>query len=144
MPQRAAAGRLVVCERTSRWAVAIRQAWGEDCPLREARSVSQGWDELAAAPASFVVVELAPGWLDPLLDRLVWLGRDYPLARAAVAGASAQAGYRWPLYEAGAVLFVASCSKAEWLVETARRHLARAAAQPEDLRERIRSRLPWG
>ena len=57
--ENAAAARLLVCERTGRWAVALRRELAEvGVRVWESRTLDFCWNELAASPASFLVLEL--------------------------------------------------------------------------------------
>ena len=57
--RRSSPARLIVCERTGRWAVALRRELA-DAGVRvwETRTLADCWNELAESPASFVVLEL--------------------------------------------------------------------------------------
>ena len=84
--------RLIVCERTGRWAVALRRELA-DAGVRvwETRTLADCWSELAESPASFVVLELR-GDVAGLLALLARQPREFPLARVAVV-----ADRRWPV-----------------------------------------------
>lgn len=54
--------RLIVCERTGRWAVALRRELaGSGVRVHESRSIAECWQGLAESPAGFAVVELTGG-----------------------------------------------------------------------------------
>ncbi|GAG23611.1 unnamed protein product, partial [marine sediment metagenome] len=109
LPADAEAPRLIVCERRGRWALGLRRELA-DTRLRvhETRSIAECWDQLAAAPSSFVVAELTGSTAEALLERLGRLRRDFPLARVAVVSDRCAADYEWLIREAGAVHFTCS------------------------------------
>ncbi len=136
--------RLIVCERTGRWAVALRRELdGLTREARETRSLAECWQLLEAAPASFVVVELTAAGIDQLLQRMGRLQRDFPLARIAVVAPRSMARYEWLMREAGAVHFTCSPRQLKPLVEVACRHLALAPRPERNLADRIWASLPW-
>ncbi|NUQ63702.1 MAG: hypothetical protein HUU20_14590 [Pirellulales bacterium] len=144
-PEDPAASRLIVCERTGGWAVALRR----ETPLKplrvyETRSLVDCWQMLARFPSSFVVAELERGNVDSLLDRLCGLERQYPRARVAVVAEPSLADYEWLLREAGAVHFLTSRRGAGRLALVARRHLAQAPEPRRSIADRIWAGLPWG
>jgi len=135
--------RLLVCERTGRWAVTLRRELAEvGVRVWETRTLDYCWRELAASPASFVIVELA-GDIGTLLRRLARLGGEYPAARAAVVADRPLAQCEWLLREAGAVHFLCSPRQAGPLAQLACRHLAQVPPPPQSLTERIWATLPW-
>ena len=73
---RANPARLIVCEQTGVWAIALRRELSnhKDAPscsyLDETRSIEECWQRLAEAPASFLVVELTPVNIERLLKRI--------------------------------------------------------------------------
>jgi hypothetical protein len=135
---------MIVCEQTGRWALALRRELPIDNRLCETRSIPDCWRTLAQNPTAFVVAEFTQSNADALLDRLVWLERDFPLARMAVV---ADRSYRLCenlVREAGAVHFVTSPREANVLAAVALRHL-RAAPRPElAVADRVWNELPWG
>lgn len=136
--------RLIVCEKTGRWAVALRRALGGRPRVYETRSLAECWDELAASPASWLALEASEANLDKLWGRLATLGHRFPLACAMVCGQRAIAPYEWLLREAGAVHAVFSPRELGGAARLAVRHLAQAPEPTQSPRERIWSRLPWG
>ncbi len=83
---RDAAARLIVCERTGRWAVALRRELAATgVRVWETRTLAGCREELEQSPASFVALEVA-GDLTGLLRFMVQQSRDFSAARlAAVA-----------------------------------------------------------
>ncbi len=139
-----ATGRLIVCERSGTWAAALRRELSAaGISLGETRSLAECWESLAAAAASFLLVELTPEIADALLQSAARLPRDYPLARWAAAAARPLAHWQWLLREAGAVDFVVSPRRLGPLAEAICRHLASVPPPPQSLTERIWAGLPW-
>ena len=141
--RRPAAARLIVCERSGRWAVALRRELTQGVRVYETRSLADCCAMLAEAPASFIVVELAAGGEAALFGALDRLDRDFPLARLAVVADRLRADDGWAIREAGAVHFVCSPRRLGPLAGLACRHLAAAPLPPRDLAEQIWAGLPW-
>jgi DNA-binding response OmpR family regulator len=143
LPEGAVSPRLIVCEQTGRWAVALGRELPESLRAHETRSVPACWEMLAEGPAGFVVIELTAGNVDAVLSRMARFERDFPLARVAVVAARSMASYRWLLREAGAVDFVTSPRRLAALADAACRHLDQAPRGPQSQTERIWAKLPW-
>jgi hypothetical protein len=144
LPEGAGAARLSVCERTGRWAVALRRELaGAGVRVSETRSLADCWERLAEAPASFLVVELSAVTVDELLFRTARLQRDFPVARLAAVADRRLADYQWLMREAGAVHFTCSPRGLGPLARLACRHLAQVPAPQQTLSERIWATLPW-
>jgi hypothetical protein len=138
------AARLIVCERTGRWAVALRsELAAAGVRVWETRLLDDCWSELAESPASFVVLELGGNVAD-LLRRMARQPRDFPAARLAVVADRSLAGYQWLMREAGAVHFLCSPRQIAPLAQLARRHLAQVPPPSQSLTEQIWANLPWG
>ena len=70
--------RLIVCERTGRWVVALRRELDDaDVNLVQTRTTAGCWAELSKAPASMAVVELTAAGAAELLGRMARLQREY-------------------------------------------------------------------
>lgn len=110
----------------------------------ETRSVAECWEMLAGWPASFLLVELTRSGADVLLERMAWLERDFPAARAAVVAERSLSGCEWWMREAGAIHFTVSPRELGPLARLAVRHLDAAPRAPLTLTERIWADLPWG
>ena len=164
MPYEAKAARLVVCERTGRWAVALRrELTGVGLRVWETRTLADCGELLAESPASFVVLELRqqkPEGINRLIDRagrgcgavsqleetmdflLKWQA-EFPLFRFSIVADRGVAPYRWFLQEAGATDFLCSVRRIVTLAQMACRHLAQVPPLPQSLTERIWANLPW-
>jgi len=167
LPEEAAAARLILCERTGRWAAALRReleaqqrkrascaeppagisdkTYVSPLPPRveETRSLARAFRALAEAPASFLIVELSRANVDALLGRMAELARWFPLARLAVLSDRRLAGYGWLMREAGAVWHTCSPRRLAPLAALARRHLVSGPRPRRTLREQIWAGLPW-
>jgi hypothetical protein len=141
------AARLLVCEQSGDWAVALRrelQRAGAEARVFETRTLAELLDELAASPHSFAVVELRLPIAKRLLEWLLAVEREYPGVAVAVVGDRLLAEYRGVFREAGAVEFVVSPRRLAPLVRMAQRQLALAPREVLNWQEEIWSRLPWG
>ncbi|MBN1908856.1 MAG: hypothetical protein JW818_03880 [Pirellulales bacterium] len=143
LPEGAGPPRVIVCEASSRWAIALRREGLGRRELFETRSLAGCWDRLAEAPSSFVILELTRSNVDDLLARVVRMGRDYLLARVAVVTTPALISLQWMVREAGVVHMVNSTRQADQLAAIARRHLAQAARPSRSLTDQIWAALPW-
>jgi hypothetical protein len=137
---------LIVCERTGRWAVALRRELaGMGIRVWETRLLDDAWSELAQSPASFLVLELENAHaLEPLLHGLMQSARSFPRARVAIAAERSMAAYEWLLREAWAVHFIDSTRQMGPLATLACRHLAQVPPPQQSISERIWAALPWG
>jgi hypothetical protein len=144
LPAGAAAARLIVCERSARWAVALRRELAAAAVrVYETRHLRGCWEMLSQCPASFVVAELSAGNVSDLCRQIGRLERDFPLARVAVAADRSLARYEWLIREAGAVHFLCSPRQCGPLAQLALRHLAQAPQPPRSLMQQIWASLPW-
>jgi hypothetical protein len=136
--------RLILCEKTSRWAAAFRAApSGGELPLVECRSLSQCSDALRQSPASAVAVEVSAANAAAMLDWLLQMRREHPRAAAIVLLDAALAASEPVWREAGAVGVLHSTRQVPAASRLVRRHLALAPAQDLGLREAVARRLPW-
>ena len=139
------ATRLIVCERTGRWAVALRaEMAGLDVRVSEVRSVPDACDALARWPASLLVVEFTRGNARAVLDCLTTRAERFPLARIAVVAERRYARFEWALREAGAVYFSCSPRALRPLRTILIRHAKQAPRVERSLTEQIWQSLPWG
>ena len=135
---------LIVCEKTNRWAIALRRALGRQASLiRETRSLPGCQREALAAPASFVALQVTKTNLEGALEVIQTCGRLLPNVRFAALIDPALQDASGALREAGAVHVASTTASAEELARLALRHIALAPAEPLPLREQIWQRLPW-
>ncbi|MGD0518835.1 MAG: hypothetical protein ABSA26_14970 [Thermoguttaceae bacterium] len=145
MPHEAKPGRLVVCERTGRWAAALRcELSGAGLRVWETRSLADCGTLLAESPASFAVLELSEKKIGEILDFIRHWQAEFPLFRFAVVADRDLASYKWFMHEAGAADFICSVRKIGAVTRTACRHLAQSPPLPQSLTERIWANLPLG
>jgi DNA-binding NarL/FixJ family response regulator len=111
--------------------------------MEETRSLADAWQALAAAPASFLVLELTATRAESLIERLPVVERQFPLARAAVVAGRRLAAYELAAREAGAVGFICSGRGLGPLVDAIRRHLRAVPQSPVSLAEQVWASLPW-
>jgi hypothetical protein len=143
-PSVASAARLIVCERSGEWSAGLRlELANSGVRLWECRRVAEAWAALTETPCAFVIVEATRANLSDLVERLSWLRRDFPDARAAVVADRRLAGCQWLLREAGAVHFLVSTRQLPPLARMVVRHLANVPVPEQTLTERIWASLPW-
>jgi len=161
----------IVCERSNRWAAALRMAIGRDAAaggprrrLREVRRLAELTAELAQRPASFVAIEIHRNNLGEALE---WLAaaRQYPLTRCvalvdrslpstvaslAPSGPATEREIRAALREAGALDVAESSRGLHAVLELGRRHAAVVSAAQQavpgndlPLEDRVWAALPW-
>ena len=155
----------IICERTSRWAAAVRVALEREstAELRAARVVEVRnhrdlESRLSARPDALVTIEVERANLAAVLAWLGTAGPRYPRAtfvavldRLFVADQNANGDVSVPdveqaLVEAGAMLVVRLPRAMKPLLDLAQRHAARAAAAADgELSpvERVWASLPW-
>jgi hypothetical protein len=143
LPDASQPARLIVCERTGWWAVWLRQELSVPVRIDSTRTLDDAWCQLAVAPTSFLVVELHRG-VERLVRRLATLGREYPLARAAVVMPRSLADCELLLREAGAAHVCTSPRRVTLLADLVRRHLETAPLVRGSLTDEIWAALPWG
>lgn len=136
---------LIVCERSGRWAPALRRELADSgVRILETGDLADAWNALAATPAAFLAVELTERNARTLLRRMVWLSRECPHARVAIVTDRRWAIYEPLMREAGAVYFTCSPRRLGPLAELVLRHLADVPMPQQSLVERIWAGLPWG
>ena len=120
---------VILCERTLKWAAALRRHLPAAVRLRETRALAECAAELDAAPTSFVVVELSEAGLPRVLAFLAELARRWPHAAALVVAERPLAEHEWLVREAGAVHFdVSPRAAADW-ARIAQNHFRRARSR---------------
>jgi hypothetical protein len=136
--------RLILCEKTERWAAAFRAALGKSQQqLLETRSLPGCEEALAASPASFIAIEVTASNLEATLDFVGRISSHYPNA-ALVALLSPETLAAAPLLrEAGAIDVAASVLEAPRLARLAQRHHQLAPLEPLAPRQFLAERLPW-
>jgi hypothetical protein len=142
----------IVCERTNRWAAALRLALTQDDPaprLCELRHLSELDSEVAARPAAIVAIEVHRGNFAAVLQ---WLSRSHVrrrLTRCAAlldrSLASDSESVVGPLLEAGAVAIAPSPRRLDDVLalERFQTQIAGISGSRESLLDQLRASLPW-
>jgi hypothetical protein len=136
--------RLITCEKTSHWAVALRSALdGPEPQLVETRSLAGCEVALGQSPASLVAIETTTSNVEAVVDFVLRATSRFPrcvivglLAPDALAAVS-------PLQEAGAIAVASSVLEAPRLVRLAARQFTHSPQAELGLREFAERRMPW-
>jgi hypothetical protein len=134
--------RLIVCEKSGRWAAAVKAALPEVRPC-EVRSLTQCQRELDASPHSIAAVETTAENLEFIVG---WLGQSssrHPDVRFVALLSPGLAAAEALLREAGAVEVLASVSEAPILARMAARQSRLVPSQAGSFRELVAERLPF-
>jgi hypothetical protein len=142
-------GVVIVCERTGRWAAALRRdAAGAprilETRILETRTLDDCRAELRLHPQALVVCEVTENNLPRVLRLLVELQATSPATRAMIVGARTLERHEALLREAGAVHALFSPRSMRAAGDMLRRQAAGASSEPESLETLAWSRLPWG
>lgn len=140
---KSAGPRVIVCERSGRWAAALRRGLARELLLRETRSLAECEAELREAGGSFLVVELTATNPGGVLELLARVGTEHRWARAAVVAERSLAECEWAMREAGAIHFATSPRKASELARLAERHVALVPRPKRSLAAQVWDSLPW-
>jgi DNA-binding response OmpR family regulator len=136
--------RVIVCEKTGRWATALRRAFhGLQLRVVETRSLAECWRELEQSPASLVALEFVAGNRETLLRRLLDLRSRYRRAQAIVLAERGLEPLEWVLREAGAVDVVFSPRSLAPTARLAQRYVQSVPPADIDIREAVWRRLPF-
>jgi hypothetical protein len=136
--------RLIVCERTSRWAVAFRRALGRRMDLIcETRSMAQCEREVTAARHCVIALEVTQANYETALAAVARWSRSFPEARVIALLEDDCHELALALREAGAIAVLESRRQAAGVARLALRHLALAPPEEFSMRQAIYRRLPW-
>jgi hypothetical protein len=139
-----ALARLIVCEKTGRWAVALRRELApHGVRAYETRSLAECRRELEQHPASLVALELTGGNAAQLGEWIERISREFPGARLVVLGSGEARVFETWVREAGAVGAAFSSRRLGAIARLARRHLAMAPQEELGFRGQVQRRLPW-
>lgn len=143
---------LIVCEKTSRWAIALRTALAGDLrsagksgsrvAIVETRALSQAEAAWREAPHSVLAVEATAANLAAVIDLFGRVSREPHTACIALVDGQVAAAEP-VLREAGAALVLLSTHAAPVAVRLIVRHVDQAPVLETDLRTAIAARLPW-
>mgnify|MGYP005837139201 CR=1 FL=1 len=133
------------------WNVVLRRSWLEafavgTAPLlrwRRVAFVEQLADELALYRASMVCLEYVQADARRILDLLISLRRDFPLARCVVVGSRRWASREWGLRQAGATICCWSPRQAGALSGLWLRHARLSPVLKLSPWRRLAARMPW-
>ncbi len=137
--------KLIVCETTNKWAVALRrqlprESWSGIC---ETRSLDDCWQQALASRVSVVVLEATTVNLERLAATLPQYRAGLPHTLVVVSARRQLASAEWLLRELGAMHVVFSSRAIEPLVRMIQRHWGRVAlTQPQEAAYPWRQ-LPW-
>jgi hypothetical protein len=136
--------RLIVCEKTNRWAAALRAALGRS-PLQvvETRSLAGCESALIEAPASLAAVEVTAANLDQAVEFVMQTGRRFPRALVVALLTEEAASAERLIQEAGAIDVIGSVLDAPRIARLARRQFALAPPEELGFHELVRQRMPW-
>jgi hypothetical protein len=142
-PARGRPPRVIVYERSGRWAAALREQLPPEFSLAETRSLGECAAELALSPGSLLALEVTERNLSAIVDLLSSLNRRDSLARALVLASDGLAASDGLLREAGAVHFVTSTRAASALKQVFENHFRRVPLPPRNLADSVWESLPW-
>ncbi len=127
------------------WAAHLRLVLGESSRSVYACRTSEACDEaLERWPASMLAIELTADRLEATLAWLAEQLRRRPAVRAVALAAPDLRNAAAVIRESGAVDIAFGPRHLRDVAALSQRHLAQAAEPELGLRERIRTRLPWG
>jgi hypothetical protein len=138
------AARCIVCEKTGKWAAALRWASsGVGFRLYETRSLMDCRRELEQSPNSFLCLEATERSSENVIRFLWEIRRSYPRAHAIVMTTQSLAHCEDWFREAGAWDVALSPRRADILARLAQWHLDHLSRPRQSPREMVWSRLPW-
>jgi hypothetical protein len=146
--------RLLICERTGKWAVALRRELGGDARwIVETRALSQLSEALAEHPASLAAIELAAGApcsrqrleaaAAEFAGELLQLRDQFPAAGFVILAKEVSADAQWLLREAGAAHIAVSRRRLAPVARIWQRHRRRHPPAESGVKEILWERLPW-
>lgn len=134
---------VVVCEKTGRWAAAIRRVLGPAPGLCETRSWPACRQELRTRTAALVAVEVLPDNAEAVCRRLAELTKRSRHVQAILLADRSLRKIEWLLREAGAVHVLFSPGEIIRLRPVWERFRAQIPPVRTTFREQVWSRLPW-
>ena len=137
--------RLIVCEKSNRWAAALRKALAGNPPaIVETRSLAHADAALKECPSSLVAVETTAANLETVVDFVERSARMYSQAEFIGLVRNEARAAEHLLREAGAIDVLASLIEIDRLVRLVRRQFALVpAAESLTMQELVAERLPW-
>lgn len=136
--------KLIVCEKSPRWAIALRRALCTGgSAVGEVRSLAACSRELFHSPHSIVAVETSTATIESILAAWTdWSRRDEQ-ARLIILGDALLLPAELLLREAGVIAIATSIRQTDRVARLAEKHLSQAPRPNLPLREAIWQRLPW-
>jgi ActR/RegA family two-component response regulator len=135
---------VIVCEKSSRWAVALRWVLaGSGVRVCETRSLADCWSALESAPTSPVALELRRTNAAEIVHALQRMRARVPETAAIVLLERGLSAWEWTAREAGALHVSASPRNLDPVARLLQRLLRSAAPAETSLRETLLARLPW-
>jgi DNA-binding NtrC family response regulator len=143
-----ALARLILWERTTCWAPALRRATSDQAiRLVETRTWNECLEHLGEASHSVVALELAPRRADAVLAALEELDRQFPHAVPIVLASRSMRPHSPLMREAGAMLFASSPRRLDGVAQLIDRHLGRMPELKDhvtgSVRDAVWARMPW-
>lgn len=136
--------RLIVCEKTSHWAAALRAAMGTKQPqVVETRSVPGCEAALAESPASLVAIETTLANIESVLGLMARIADQFPRASVVVLLTAETHGAAPLMPEAGAIDAIVSVLQAPRVARLACRQFALAPKQEANFQEFVAELMPW-
>jgi DNA-binding NtrC family response regulator len=135
---------LILCEKTSRWAAALRAALRDLRPQSiETRSIAGCQAALDESPASIVAIEVTATNLDAAVEFVARCSLRTPRSAAVALMASQLSSAAALFREAGALDVATSMLDAPRLAKLVRRHFEQAPQPALSVRQLAAERLPW-
>jgi hypothetical protein len=136
--------RLIVCEKTGRWAAALRPALGSRPPqIVETRSFAGCEAALVESAYSLVALETTAASLEAVLGFIGLVMIRFPRCYVAALLAPEARGAALLVREAGAIAAIDSVLDAGQVARLARRQLAQAPSAQTGLQDSVWERMPW-
>ena len=134
---------VVVCEKTGKWAAAIRRVLRPESGLCETRSWPACLRELQTRTAALVALEVLPENAEAVCRRVAELTRRSRHVHAVLLADRSVKPLEWLLREAGAVHVLFSPREIIRLRPVWERFWAQIPPSQLAFREHVWSRLPW-
>jgi DNA-binding NtrC family response regulator len=135
---------LIVLEKTSHWAAALRTALdGSQPPIIETRSIAGCQAALDESPASIVAIEVTAPNLDAAVGFVAGRSRQEPPAATVALMTNELSSAALLLREAGALDVATSVLDAPRLARLIRRHMKHAPQPKLTVQQLAAERLPW-
>jgi hypothetical protein len=135
---------LIICEKTSHWACALRSALnGREPQVVETRSLTGCEVALGQSPASLVAVETTTSNVEAVLDFVLRATARFPRSSMVALLAPDALAVAPVMQEAGAIAVAGSALEAPRLGRLATRQFTLAPRAELGLREFAVRRMPW-